>query len=109
MRPKSMMKNKPATTGEIAKGKSIKDPSQALPGKSYLVKSQAEASPKMVFKTTAATVASKVRYKAFKAKGSVTACQKLCQPCAKASRATSTRGNTSISRRNKAASPINNH
>ena len=90
------MKNKPATTGEIAKGKSIILAKKVFPLKSYFVKSHAEATPKIVLNNTAATVASKVSIIAFTAIPSVSEFAYTAKPFANASFATKSKGKTSI-------------
>ena len=66
MRPKVMMKAKPAMTGETEKGISMRVVNRCLPRKSNFEMAQAAQRPKTVLTMTAMTVAIKVRRRADK-------------------------------------------
>ncbi len=73
VRPKSSTKTSPETTGETAKGRSIRLVRALLPGKSNLAIAQAAAIPKTRFAGTAIAAASRVRRRATSVSGSRTA------------------------------------
>lgn len=74
MRPKVMMKARPAMTGEMEKGISMRVVRKCLPRKSNLEIAQAAPRPTIVLTMTAATVAIRVRRRADRTYGVVRAC-----------------------------------
>ena len=68
--PKISMNISPATTGDTAKGRSMRVPSSRRPGNWNLPSSQPAARPKLVLRVTAARVAVRLSRRAAQASGS---------------------------------------